>query len=434
MDYQESRAYIQASERFGGELGLQNIRNLTEYLGNPQDSLKFIHVAGTNGKGSVIACLYSVLCESGFRVGRYTSPAVYSELEQMEVSGESITREAFASCVTRIAGAAEEMEKEGLSRPTPFEIETAAAFLYFQEQNCDLVLLETGMGGDVDATNIVKTTVLAVLASISMDHMAYLGNSLGEIAEKKAGILKAGSAMVTVRQESEARDVIMRVCRERGIPFCETDPGEATVLSDGLDGQVFSYQGEEYTLPLPGIHQRENALLALKALEILEKAGFPTSVSKRQKGLEKVRWEGRFTVLDRNPLFVLDGAHNPAAARVLRLSVEQYFPGKKLYYIMGMFRDKDYRTVLQITAPCAEKILTIAAPENPRALSPQELACAAREFHPDVQAFDEIPQAVEEAYRLAGRDGVILAFGSLAFHGVLAEIVKEGKNRDGGER
>lgn len=428
MNYQESRKYIEDSQKYGSVLGLDNMRELMGRLGNPQDKLKIIHVAGTNGKGSVIAYLYTVLREAGYRVGRYISPALYSYRERMEVSGEAVSREDFAICLSRTAQAISQMTEEGLPHPTPFEIETAVAFLFFEMKKCELVLLEVGMGGSLDATNIIKTPVLSVLASISIDHIGFLGNTLGEIAKTKAGIIKKGCPMITIHQKAEAENVIKDVCGICGVPFREADGNQALVIEESPEGQSFRYEGEEYRISLGGVYQKENAVLAIETLKMLSEIGFPTIEEQRKEGLFRTRWNGRFTVLSREPLFIVDGAHNPAAAEKMASSIRHYFDGKKIYFIIGMFRDKDYREVLSKTCPYAEKIFTIEAPDNPRALPAEELALAAREFHRDVQAMKSVEEAVETAYSLAGEEDVILAFGSLSFIGVLSETVEKRKD------
>lgn len=243
MNYQESRKYIEDSQKYGSVLGLDNMRELMGRLGNPQDKLKIIHVAGTNGKGSVIAYLYTVLREAGYRVGRYISPALYSYRERMEVSGEAVSREDFAICLSRTAQAISQMTEEGLPHPTPFEIETAVAFLFFEMKKCELVLLEVGMGGSLDATNIIKTPVLSVLASISIDHIGFLGNTLGEIAKTKAGIIKKGCPMITIHQKAEAENAIKDVCGICGVPFREADGNQALVIEESPEGQSFRYEG-----------------------------------------------------------------------------------------------------------------------------------------------------------------------------------------------
>lgn len=429
MNYQESRAYIEKSQEYGSVLGLDNMKELMSRLGNPQDDLSYVHIAGTNGKGSVIAYLYSVLSRAGYRVGRYISPTIYSYRERMEIDGKKITREKFAYCISRIADAIRTMTQEGLPHPTPFEIETAAAFLFFKDENCDLVLLEVGLGGDLDATNIIGTTKLAVLVSVSMDHMSFLGNTLEEIAEKKAGIIKAGCRAVTVQQKPEAMGVIEQKCRSLQVPLTVSDKASAKILSENYLGQTFRYQGETYEIRLAGVYQKENAVLALDALEILDELGYPTSLSVRKAGLKAAVWGGRFTVLHEKPLFVVDGAHNPAAADMLVASIAHYFKDKRLIYIMGMFRDKDYDSVIQKTVPFADKILTIQTPGNPRALPAEELAQAVSKYHSDVQAVTSLEKAVRKAFYLADPEDVIIAFGSLSFIGDLTRIVEEEKSK-----
>ena len=284
MNYQECRAYIDDSAKYGSVLGLDNMREMLGRLGNPQDDVPFVHVAGTNGKGSVIAYLYTTLTRAGYRVGRYISPTLYSYRERLEVAGERISREKFAGHVARISQVITQMTDAGLNHPTPFEIETAAAFLYFKEENCDLVLLETGMGGNLDATNIIKNTKLAVLVSISMDHMSFLGNTLEEIAQKKAGIIKPGCRTVTTRQESEAIKVITKTCEQLGVSCTIADPDEAVLGQESVFGQSFTYEGQKFDISLAGVYQKENAVLALKALEILEELGWHTTMEQRKDG------------------------------------------------------------------------------------------------------------------------------------------------------
>ena len=284
MNYQECRAYIDDSAKYGSVLGLDNMREMLDRLGNPQDAVPYVHVAGTNGKGSVIAYLYTTLTRAGYKVGRYISPTLYSYRERLEIAGEKISQEAFAKYVTEISRSIDQMTAVGMDHPTPFEIETAAAFLYFKEENCDLVLLETGMGGNLDATNIVKNTKLAVLVSISMDHMSFLGNTLGEIAEKKAGIIKPGCRVVTTKQKPEAAQVIADTCKKLHVPCVVSDPDEAVLEKESVFGQTFSYKGEEFAISLAGVYQKENAVLALNALEELDRLGFST-----QAGREDLR-------------------------------------------------------------------------------------------------------------------------------------------------
>ena len=428
MDYQQSRAYIRDAEQYaGGALDLTNIKELMKRLGNPQDQLKYIHVAGTNGKGSVIAYLYTTLTKAGYHVGRYISPSVYSYREKIETEGKPISREKFAEQTTRVAAVIEEMTAEGLAHPTPFEIETAVAFLFFAEEKCDPVILEVGMGGITDATNLITTTELAVLVPISMDHQSFLGNTISEIAEKKAGIIKPGSSVVTIGQETEALEVIKKTGAEAGADVCVADVSEAEVLEADFTGQRFCYKGEEYTLSLAGSYQTENAVLALEALRILDERGYHTTLGQRKEGLWATRWNGRLTIIHKDPLFIVDGAHNPAAADMLEDSVRKYFKDRRLFFIMGVFKDKDYPYIIRKLCPYAEQILAIETPDNPRALPAEELAKAIRPYNANVRAEKNISRAVEELFEMAGKDDVILSFGSLSFIGEITRIVNTRK-------
>ena len=428
MDYQQSRAYIRDAEQYaGGAMDLTNIKELMKRLGNPQDQLKYIHVAGTNGKGSVIAYLYTTLMKAGYHVGRYISPSVYSYREKIETEGKPISREKFAEQTTRVAAVIEEMTAEGLAHPTPFEIETAVAFLFFAEEKCDPVILEVGMGGIADATNLITTTELAVLVPISMDHQSFLGNTISEIAEKKAGIIKPGSSVVTIGQETEALEVIKKTGAEAGADVCVADVSEAEVLEADFTGQRFCYKGEEYTLSLAGSYQTENAVLALEALRILDERGYHTTLEQRKEGLWATRWNGRLTIIHKDPLFIVDGAHNPAAADMLEDSVRKYFKDRRLFFIMGVFKDKDYPYIIRKLCPYAEQILAIETPDNPRALPAEELAKAIRPYNANVRAEKNIPRAVEELFEMAGKDDVILSFGSLSFIGEITRIVNTRK-------
>ena len=255
MNYKESRLYIEHAQKYGSVLGLNNMEVMMERLGNPQDELQFIHVAGTNGKGSVLAYVSTVLKEAGYQVGRYVSPTLFSYLERIEINGEPVSEEIFAAQMTKVAKVVTEMVKEGLAHPTPFEIETAVAFLCFKELRCQIVALETGMGGLLDATNLITTTQIAVLTSISMDHMGFLGNTLAEIARNKAGIIKPGCHVVTTRQKPEAMTVVEGTARRFKVPVHVADKEDALVEESSCFGQKFLYGEEEYEISMAGVYQ-----------------------------------------------------------------------------------------------------------------------------------------------------------------------------------
>ena len=423
MNYTEARACIQESQRFGHEMGLKAITILLDRMGNPQDDLKFIHIAGTNGKGSVNAHLASVLKEAGYRVGRFVSPTLYGYRERIQINDEWIPREDFAEGMTVLWPILEGMVKEGLPCPSPFEIETALSFWYFKEKGCDIVALECGLGGETDATNVIRNTVIAILTAVGMDHMEFLGDTPEKIARTKAGILKPGAVMVTGRQKAGVIEEIRRVCREKGNALIIGNPDEVQVLSSTLEEQTFVYRNLKVTIHLAGAHQIDNAVIAIEALRELNHHGFVISDDHIAAGMAKTVWNGRFTRLTKNPDFLVDGAHNPDAAARLKDAIQQYYPGRRLIFIIGMYKDKQVHTLMEMMAPMAEQIFTIETSSNDydRVLPKEKLAEVIREFNPAVSPCDTINIAVDKARQCAGIDGVIVAFGSLSFIGELTE-------------
>lgn len=429
MTYRESLEYIEKMSYLGSVPGLESITELCGRLGNPQESLFFVHIAGTNGKGSVLAYVYSMLKEAGYRVGHYFSPAVYAYREKFQVNGKEIPAKEFAGLLDSVREAAEAMEAEGLSHPTVFEMETALAFLYFREQRCDIVLLECGMGGALDATNIVRNTYVCAFSSIGMDHMAYLGRTPAEIAEQKAGIIKAGAQIVSAAQRPEVMAVLRKRAGEAEICIAEKD--RISHIKYGLEKQRFDYRscsGTYYRrleILLAGVVQPENAALAVEIAEGLEKKGFTLTEKQIRAGLSKTRWAYRFEIAAKKPYFVLDGAHNEDAAVRLAEGIRFYFTNRKILYIIGMLKDKEYEKVVAHTYAYAEQIITVTPPGQARALPGHELALAASNYHPHVTEAASLEEAVEMAYLLAQKDWVILAFGSLSYLGALGRIVKD---------
>ena len=421
MKYEEAYSFIEECNILGSALGLTSIKELTNELGNPQDSLKFVHIAGTNGKGSVLAYLSSILHMEGKKVGRYISPTIFTYRERFQINGRMISKKDFGFYLERVKEACERMVARGFNHPTSFEIETALAFLYFKEKECEIVVLETGMGGTLDATNIVKTTVVSVLASISMDHMQFLGNSLAKIAQEKCGIIKENIPVVTMQQAPEVMEIIENICKQKNAPLIVADSSSLKQKKYGLLKQSFSYEGEKYEIKIAGLCQFENALLAIKAAQTLG-----VSLKSIKKGLAGAEWKGRFSVIGKNPYFIADGAHNEDAAKKLMESMHFYFTNRRIIYIMGMFKDKEYEKVIELTAPAADQIITVAAPHNPRALPAYELAQAVSAVNPHVTAADSLEEAVEMSYLFAEKDSVILAFGSLSYLGELMTIVEKG--------
>lgn len=425
MNYKDALTYIEETGKYGSVPGLESIKELCLRLGNPQDELSFVHIAGTNGKGSVLAYISTVLQEAGYRVGRYISPTISDYRERIQVGGKMISKEGLCRHLETVKKAAEEMAAEGKPHPTAFEMETALAFLYFKEKKCDIVVLETGLGGSLDATNLVTTTAVSVIASISRDHMAFLGDTLAEIAENKAGIIKTGVPVVSMEQEPEAMQVIRRTAEEKGSRLVIISKEEAKNIRYGVEKQKFDYkQYKKLEITLAGQYQIANCILAIEALFILSERGFPIKESALREGLKKTVWKGRFSVIAKKPFFIVDGAHNEDAAKKLASSVRFYFTNKKIIYIMGILKDKEYEKIIAQTCQMAEQIITVATPGNARAMPAYELAKAVKEYHPNVTAADSLEEAVEMSYLLADRDSVIIAFGSLSFLGQLMTIVE----------
>ncbi len=423
MNEREAMAYIEQARGLGVVPGLAGIRELCRRLGDPQQDLQFVHVAGTNAKGSVCAYLASVLQEAGYRVGRYLSPAVSQYRERIQVSGRMITKKALCLGMERIRQACGQMQQEGLPHPTLFEMETALGFLYFREKGCDIVVLETGMGGLMDATNLVENTRVAVLTPISMDHMQFLGDSLEKIAEQKAGVIKPGCLVVSAPQPREAMEVIRRQAAASGCPLRVAEPGDIDGVRYGLKRQRFDYRKRKgLQISLAGCFQVENAALAVEAIDALGQKGFPVTEEQLRRGLLQASWYGRFTVIAEHPLFIVDGAHNEDAAKRLAESIDFYFTNGKIIYIMGVLKDKEYDRMISLTCSRAAHIVTVTPPDSQRALSAYELARAASVHHPSVTAADSLEEAVEMSRLLAGRDGVIIAFGSLSYLGRLGEL------------
>ena len=426
MTYREARVYLDEVSKYGSVLGLDTIRNLLEELGNPQEDLKFIHIAGTNGKGSVLAYISTVLKEAGFRTGRYISPSVISYLEKIQIDGEWIRETEFAELVEEVHKAVVRMETDGKACPTVFEMETAIAFLYFKNKHCDYVLLEAGMGGKGDATNIIRTTELAVFSSVSYDHMGFLGHTLTEIIENKAGIIKPGCAVVSAGQMPEAEQVIADRAKEMGCPVTFAQSDEAVCEERDFRGQTISYkEWKNLRISLAGSYQIQNAATALEAIAALkEKNRLDISEAVLRRGMEKADWPGRFTCLSEHPLFFVDGAHNEDAAKLLRECVEEYFPDKKKIYIFGVFKDKEYQKITSIMASSADQIFTVNLPNRGRTLDAEILKEEAQKYT-KAEAVGDIALAVEKAWKMAGDDTVILAFGSLSYLGAVMEQVRK---------
>lgn len=426
MNYREAMQYIEEMRPLGSVMGLESMRRLCAALGDPQDQLKFVHIAGTNGKGSTLAYISTVMQEAGYRVGRYLSPTVKGYRERFQINGREITQSGLCKYLEPVKAAAEQMAAQGLAHPTLFEIETAVAFLYFLDKECDLVVLETGLGGALDATNVVNTTLAAVFASISMDHMDILGESLEEIALTKAGIIKSKCYVISMKQDPEVMKILRQSALIKKGKFLTADIARAKRIRYGVTKQKFDYDKyKDLEISMLGQFQIENAVLAVETVLALVRCGFKVPEEKLRQGLLQTRWPGRFDVIEKRPLFIADGAHNEDAAKKMAESIRFYFTNRKIIYIMGMLRDKEYDKVIRHTFELASHIITVTPPIKERALSALELAEAAREYHRAVTAADSVQEAVEIAYLLTGKDkdAVIVAFGSLSYLGELMDTV-----------
>ena len=425
MKYTECLDYIESLSAYGIRPGLDSIRELLMRLGNPQNELKFVHIAGTNGKGSTLAYVSTVLKCAGYKVGRYISPTIFEYCERIQIGERKISKKALGEYMDAVKVACDDMVAKGLTHPSPFEVETALGFLYFRDQGCDIVVLETGMGGLLDATNIVENTEVAVLTSISMDHMQFLGDDLEKIATQKAGIIKPGCRVVCTMQMPQAMTAIKKVCTEKKAHLVLSDESKATKIRYGLEKQTFSYKGyKDVVIGQAGLYQLQNACLAIDVAEVLREAGYVITDKALYKGLAEAKWLGRFSVIGRRPTFIADGAHNEDAADKLAEAISFYFTNKRIIYIMGMLRDKECEKVIAKTARFAQQIITITPPENKRAMDGYELASLVAKENPNVTAAGSVEEAVELAKLLAGKEDVIIAFGSLSYLGRLMETVE----------
>lgn len=438
MTYKEATRFLEECEGYGSVLGLTNMKNLLEGLLNPQKDLKFVHIAGTNGKGSTAAFITYCLAAAGYRVGRYISPSVFCYEEKIQlfttdgadktnkVSSAFISKEDITEAVSSIREVCQRLVAEGKQHPTVFEVETALAMLYFRKKQCDLVVLEVGLGGRLDATNVIDTTECAVITSISRDHMAYLGNTLKEIAWEKAGIIKPGIPVVSYEQAEDASEVIQERAKELKAELLTADFNKILISQQILKGTTFTYEKrKDITIRLIGKHQVKNAVVALLALEVLIQRGYKISDAQIKAGYYQTCWGGRLELIAREPLFLIDGAHNEEAAKNLAENIKQYFKEKKIFFIIGVLADKEYDVILQHTAHLADRIYTLT-PDSKRALSSEELAKTAGKYSTCVIDAKTPKKAVELALKDAAQEDIIIAFGSLSY---LQEIRQEVSRR-----
>ena len=413
MTYEEALSYIHSICWKGSKLGLDRTRELLGKLNDPQKELKFIHIAGTNGKGSTAAMLSSILEEAGYRVGLYTSPFINRFNERMQVNHQPIPDEELAALTEYVRPHADAMADS----PTEFELITALAMVWFARQKCDIVVLEVGMGGELDSTNIIDVPEAAVIAAMGMDHVKELGPTMADIARAKAGIIKEGGRVVSYGGNPEADEVIAAVCRARNASLCQPDFSAIVPGDFSLEGQTFSYTGwRGLRIPLVGAYQMNNAAVVLETVEVLRQRGWSVSDEAVRKGLADTRWPARFEVLRRDPVFIVDGGHNPHGIRATAESLSRLFPGRKITFVTGVMADKDVEHILGLIVPLAEQFFTVR-PDNPRAMDAGELAARIEAMGAKATACASVRDGVDRAIQAEGPHGVACALGSLYMSG-----------------
>lgn len=418
MTYEEALAYLENYTWSKTRLGLGRTRELCAKMGDPQKKLKFIHVGGSNGKGSSCAMLASILGAAGYKVGLYTSPYIQTFCERIQINGENIPGSRLAEITEKLRCAAESME----DHPSWFEMVTAVAFEYYAEENCDIVVLEVGMGGEFDSTNVIDAPELAILTNIGLEHTEYLGDTIEEIARTKSGIIKAGCDVISYDNLPEVKTIIREVAEKSGAHLIFADPGKIRLLNRDLSGQVFEWEGKEYKIPLHGEHQIKNASVVMEAVSTLRGSGWNISDDALREGLASVRWPARFQIMAEDPLFILDGGHNPQCAEAAVKCFEDLLPGQKADFLLGILSDKDYTQMLDILGPCAASFHCIA-PEYERALDAGALADEIRSRGFETYIYDDLGCAIEAVLdSAANKNRPVMCFGSLYLAGEVLDI------------
>jgi len=413
MTAKEAIAYIENYTWSTTRLGLGRTRELLGAMGNPQKHLKFIHVAGSNGKGSTCAMLAAILQKAGYKTGLYISPFIEEFNERMQVNGETIPGEQLAAITEQVKGYADAME----DHPSQFELVTAIAMQYFYESQCDIVVLEVGMGGALDSTNVIDCPEVAVITNIGLEHTEYLGNTLEEIAATKGGIIKPGCSVVLYDGAPEVTATIEAICQEKNVPLVKTDFSTLAPTRQNLAGQDFFYGGDAYHTALLGPHQLHNAVVVLETLKVLQAKGWDIPVTSIHEGLEDVRWPARLEVLNRDPLFLLDGGHNPQCAEALADALPDLLP-QKAVFLAGVLADKEYEKMVEFVKPFASEFVCVT-PLSDRALPAEQFAEAVRAQGLNATACETVEDGLQAAFDAAGEDGCIVSFGSLYLAGAV---------------
>ena len=419
MTSEEALTYIHSVCWKGSIPGLGRTETLLKKMGNPEKKLKFVHIAGTNGKGSTAAMTASILRKAGYRTGLYTSPYIYRFHERIQVDGMEISDEELAEVTEFVKPLADSMEES----PTEFELVSCIAFEYFCRKNCDIVVLEVGMGGALDSTNVIETPEVAVITNIGLDHTEYLGDTVEKIAETKSGIFKQGGHAVIYRGAPSVEAVYERVCAEKSVSLKKADFASLRLKQHSLEGQVFDCGArKDLMLPLLGDHQLHNAAVVLAIADTLVEEGWKISEENIREGIRDVRWPGRFDIVSRKPLFIIDGGHNPQCIEALVKNIQDYLTGKRVIALTGVLADKDYADMYRPVMPLVERFVCITPP-NPRKLEAEPLAQYLRETGANATACTTVADGVDLAMHLAGEDGVVLCFGSLYSIGAIRDAL-----------
>ena len=413
MNYSEALSYIHSISWKGSVLGLGRTQELLHKLGNPEKRLRFIHIAGTNGKGSTAAMLSSVLQSAGYRAGLYTSPFINRFNERMQIDQQCISDDELAELTAEVKPIADGMA----DHPTEFELITAIGMVYFARHACDIVVLEVGMGGALDSTNVIDVPEVAVITAMGMDHVRELGPTMADIACAKAGIIKAGGDVVSYGGNPEADAVFGRICRERGARLHQPDFAAIVPGPFGLDGQRFSYGAwDDIRIPLAGSYQMQNAAVVLTTIDVLRNKGWKISDAAVYAGMAGTHWPARFEVLCHDPVFIVDGGHNPHGIRATADSLKRLFPDRRIVFLVGVMADKDVESILGLVAPLAERFFTVR-PDNPRAMAADELARRIEKLGVPAEPCASVEEGVRRALALARPKGVACALGSLYMSG-----------------
>ncbi len=404
--------YFHSLLTFGIRPGLDRIKMLLERLGNPEKSLRFIHVAGTNGKGTVCSFLASVLTTAGYKTGLYTSPYIVDFRERIRVDGNMISENDLNSVTDTVKAEIEKLRSEDIVI-TEFEAVTAAAFLYYKNTGCDFVVLETGLGGRFDATNVIERPLVSIITSISLDHVKILGDNLAEIAYEKCGIIKNNCPVVTCSaQSADALKVIKEQSKINGSELHMAKYSDCRLIDESIEGSNILFGARQVKVPFPGEHQRENCIVALTAVDILKKEGIVIAENAVIKGIEKTKNPARCEIVSKKPFTIFDGCHNEGSAKALASVIEKHLKNKKITAVMGMMEDKDVDKVLSLLCPYFDKVITVT-PSNPRAMDAEKLAELVKKYCNNVQSFANETDGLKYAVNSLDDDGVLLVCGSL---------------------